>query len=146
MGKEKSEGGPGQRRIVSLILPVLTKNTTTYYGLMAVERAIRIKKIEVAFYVLPASAAGTVLANVYNWDVSAGADDALQETADFDLEVANMTAKVAKEIPVQTTTLANVNDIVAGDFIYLKVVSNNNDMTDGSGGVITLEYELVPPE
>ena len=144
--KEISEGGVRQTRIVSVSLDTLTKNTTTYYGLMAVTRAIRIKHIWIGFMVIPASAGGTVLANVFNRDASAGADDLLQETADFDLQVANMASKVAKEIPIQTTTPANVNDVIAGDYIYLKVVSTNADMTDGSGGVVSIEYETVPPE
>lgn len=128
----------GDRVVVSVSLPILTANSTKYYGILVVPFDCKLVAAWVAAEDAPASALGTVLLNLFNYDVSATADDALLETADYDLE--GLTDKNGAELTLQTTNAERLI-ISAGDFIYAKVVSNNADMTDGEGVTITLVLE-----
>lgn len=124
--------------VVSVSLPILTADSTKYYGVFNVPFDCKLVSIWLAFQDVPASALGTVLFNIYNRDQSGGpATDALLETADLNLE--GETDLTPTEL-ILTSTAADLI-LAKSDFIHAKVVSNNGDMTAGEGGCITLVLE-----
>lgn len=115
-----------------------TANATVTFGELAAQRAITIKGISVTFHTKPTSALGTVTLAVTNYDLSATADDNLLNAATYDLE--GLTNKTTVDLTLTATTAdLSLSD---GDFIYCQIVSNNADMTGGTGGVLTVEYTI----
>lgn len=114
----------------------LTASATTYYHVFTPNDNVQIDEIAVWSHATPVSAAGTVLLNVYCNDVSGPTEEQLQETADYDLET--IAANTGTNLPVQTTTPANLA-IDALDPVYVRVISNNAIGTNSEGGV-TVKY------
>lgn len=129
--------GTGPKHYVSIPLGCVA-NTTTTTGVFVAHRAMTITKASIAFVAKPTSAGGTVTFALTNYDLSATADDNLQSAATIDLE-----ALVDKTTTDLTLTAVAADLVLAdGDFIYASVVSNNADITGGTGGVLTIEYTL----
>ena|GEM_PF-2363360 len=127
----------GAKQVMTIQLKDCVANATTRSAIMAVTQNIKILAARIGFYAKPASTLGTVLGNLKYWDASGDAELNMQAAADQDLE-----ACVDKEPSAITlsATAANVQPD-DGDFIYYEAVSNNGDMTGGTDGSITLEYE-----
>ena len=117
----------------------VTANATTYTGIEVVKQSKTLSAASVAFYALPASSAGTVLLSLYAHDASGSDTDNLLGAATVDIETG--TAQVEKELTL-TSTSGDL-DLADGDYVYAKVVSDNSDMTGGTGGVITLKYTVT---
>lgn len=133
-------GGTPREKSVSVNVTLLTANATNYVGIMCVRKKIRVLRMDVGFQDAPASTLGTVLLNIYNYDVSGTVERRLNETADYDCE--GLTDKTPAEVAEQTS---NPEYLACdpGDMLYATIISNNGDMTDGEGGVITLTYEEI---
>lgn len=115
-----------------------TANSAVRFGILPVIENCKITNISIAFYAKPASAAGTVLLEVYNYDVSGTADDNLLVAATFDLET--LTSKTTSDLELTATGGDLQPD--DSDFVYCVITSNNADMTAGTGGAITVMYTV----
>lgn len=129
--------GAGPKHYVSVPLGA-TANATTYTGVFVAHRAMTITKASVAFVAVPASTLGTATLALTNYDLSATTDDNLLSTATIDLE--GLTNKTASDLTLTATSADLV--LADGDYVYATIISNNADMTGGTGGVLTLEYTL----
>jgi hypothetical protein len=137
IGKSGELTGSGPKHYVSVPLTT-TANTTSQTGVFVAQRGMTITKASIAYVGKPASAAGTVTLALANYDLSATTSDNLLSAATVDLEgLTNFTAS-------DLTLTATAADLVLadGDYIYATIVSNNVDMSGGTGGVLTLEYTL----
>jgi hypothetical protein len=116
----------------------ITANATTRFSIGVPSDNITVVELYVWSYAKPADADGTILLNVYKYDVSATAEEALQETADFDCE--GLTAITGEAIGIQTTTPANL-EVDAGDPMYIKLVNNSAAIdTNFGAAAVTVEY------
>lgn len=124
----------GSTQVVSVPLTV-TANSTVYTGVLAVQRDVNVSKASVAFKSAPVSSNGTVTLALSNYDASASAADNLLSTATVSLE------SLSDNTPSDLTLTSTSGDLQLsdGDYVYVTAVSNNSDMTGGTGGVLTLE-------
>lgn len=124
---------------LSVSLPAFTANATVRTFLFAVSRPMKITKIELCAYTIPADADGTCLYSMINYDLSATAEDALMSAA-FDAE-----GLVAKT-PTEMTLTATAADLILsdGDAVYAVMVNNSAAIdTAWLGAGVTVEYEYI---
>jgi len=129
--------GAGLKHYVSVPLAI-TANATAYTGVFVAHRAMTITKASVAFVAKPASTGGGVTLALSNYDLSATTSDNLLSTATIDLE--GLTNLTASDLTLTSTAADKV--LADGDFVYVTIISDNADMTGGTGGVLTIEYTL----
>lgn len=121
-------------------LPAGTANTTVRTPILAVLRAMRIKKIGVSAATIPIDTDGTLLLAILAYDDSATAEDALL-AASFNLE-GLATAKTSQLL----TLSATVADLILtlGDTIYADIISDSAAIdTPMVDAVLTIEAELL---
>jgi hypothetical protein len=138
-GEAVSGGGSGITSYPICIPFVGKGGKTEVFGVLAVKDPVTITNAEVAFPEAPSSALGTVVVTLSNYDASATADDNLLAAANQDVEVA-----VAKT-PLALTLTETAADLILaeGDFVSFTLVSDNGDMSDTDGAVLTLTVEPV---
>jgi hypothetical protein len=121
-------------RIISVPL-LCVKNATNYTSVVTVNRATTITAGSITFYTKPSSTLGAVTFALSNRDASAPATDNLLSTDTIDLE--GLTSLVQTDL----TLTGTAGDLVLanGDMVFATIISDNNDMTGGVGGVLTLE-------
>lgn len=132
------EAGNGDKITVSA--NVRTVADTTVYGLAFVcpaGRKATVLAAKVVAMVKPVYATDELL-NLYNYDLSATSEEAVLETADYDLD--GLTAKQAADLTLQSTTPANL-DMDPGDALYVAVACTGAETTAGDIGV-TFEIAL----
>lgn len=79
------------------------------------------------------------LLNIYKYDLSATAAEAVLESADYDLD--GLTALQAADLVLQTTTPANL-DLEPGDTLYVAIATTGAQTTQGQYAV-TVELALA---
>ena len=111
-----------------------TANTTNVFGVFASDGVWTITAMSAVMHAIPVSSAGTATLAIANYDLSTTTDDNLLSTATVDAEGwTNATV-------VDLTPTATGADLVLadGDFVHATLVSNNVDLTGGTGGVLTV--------
>lgn len=101
-------------------------NTTVRSHLFTAAKACTVLAAYVAFHAIPASALGTVLGTLKFWDKSGNAEHDMMDAA---LDLEGLTNKEGAALTLNTAV-----DLEAGDTVYFEAVSNNADMTGGTGG------------
>lgn len=110
-----------------------TANTTANSGIARVQGTVTIQSAYATFVAVPASSGGTVLG--YLWKRKAdGTFLKLGSAASVNLEGLSNHTPTAIDLNTSYSVLG------AGDFIYATCVSNNADMTGGTGGNLTISY------
>lgn len=77
-----------------------------------------------------ANYATSCLMNLYKYDLSGTAAEAILETADLDVETANLTVDVAVDLVLQSTTPVHL-DLEQDDTIAMKIIGTGTETTAG---------------
>lgn len=120
-------------RQVAVRLPVLNPGGLVDVGLWIPARKVVIIGIAVAYLTTPTSVGGTVVLDVSK--VSGAITTLVQAAAGFDLEA--LAAGVSVEVPLVAKA---DRSLLAGDYLYATLTSNNGDAVDGTGGIIVVTY------
>ena len=130
----------GGKVTVTCSLPRTAANQTDYMvaftcpaGRKATVLAAKVAAIQVPVY------ATSELLNLYKYDLSATADEAVLETADYDL--GSLTAKQAADLTLQSTDPTYL-DLDPGDVLYARVAIVGAETTAGLGISVTFELSV----
>ena len=125
-----------RKRYLSVPISTLVANSTNTIRIAGIGRGETVTGARIAFGAVPASVGGTVLATLRHRAGVGGAVDA--SGTSIDLETLCTAANTAYAL---TMAAVASRRLVAGEVLYIDIVSNNGDMTAGTGGVITVELE-----
>ena len=123
---------------ITLSVPIAAAATVaTETTIFAVNGSWTLIPGKVCFRVAPACSLSTVLFALENYDLSTTTDDNLLSTATIDVET--LTDKQSTDLTLTATGADLV--LVDGDSVFATVTSNNADMADGTGGIVTLVFQ-----
>ena len=125
---------------ISAPMGAATASATTTYPILAVNRAITITSISFMSALVPVSASGTLLLNIYAHVDVTSAENLLQSAANIDLETIIADAHETYNVTLTATT-ANLT-LAAGDSVYATITSNNTIGTNVNG-TFYVEYEIL---
>lgn len=123
-------------RTIGGALGTITANTTTRFNLMVAAKNFQVVSFWVAWHAIPASVLGAVTGILKFYDASANAEVDMMDAAK---NLETITAKEGSEV-----TLNDHDELDDGDTLYFEAVSDNADMTGGTGGswgAVILELE-----
>jgi len=121
---------------VSIPLPDIAPNGTVDVGLWMPKCSVVIKTITVGYAASPAPLAsdGTVILKIIR--VRNQTQTELQSDSSFDLTL------LLDAVPKEVDLIAGRKSVECGDYICANITSNS-DVVQGSGGVITIAYQIT---